>query len=505
MIPFQPVHQIKRKGWRMATLIRFTPNRCARSVLFLISIMLLVLWGGLFESFAAIASNDTAQNMENVDSIESIDKTIESLDITIDKITRTQTDKLANELGTASDQIQKKMAGLNALRSVHVRLKNALLGLEKVKKEQQAIEQLYEDYRTNGMIKKPPYSLTFHDSIQAQIFTATKNKKNIELTIELLKKNHEEFQNQLAQKEKELRQVKETPEQQSSGNTIALEVMELSIQHLITMVHALTIEMERYEIENRSADIKIKLLKEQASFVGSNIHHDKEDLNHQLELIQNKEIAIQNDINNFKIDQKAVDQEWIKARQTLDAASLEQERNTAQAFLKARDEWRKTYILVLELEQDSLVLLNQQKAIWQKRYAIVEEDLPFSQKIQIKDETEKNINSLNQTLQIQQNYLVNLQKQISAIEGLMQEEVSPSIKNHFLVEMDALRKQFDRRLEFQSMIVATDQVERNLLAQVEKQMDQRSVKDRFSGFGQALKNLWNLEIWVVDQQPVSVG
>jgi hypothetical protein len=78
-----------------------------------------------------------------------------------------------------------------------------------------------------------------------------------------------------------------------------------------------------------------------------------------VELIQNKKVSIQNEISKFKNDQKSVEQELIKAQINLNAARLEQDRNIAQSFLKAMDEWRKTYIVVLELKQDALEFLNQ--------------------------------------------------------------------------------------------------------------------------------------------------
>ncbi|MBU3952113.1 MAG: mechanosensitive ion channel [Proteobacteria bacterium] len=476
-------------------------------------VLFLVLGVFLLPGFAQNIQKDVDQTVEkelSIETIESIDKTLQSLNTTLDKITNTPIDKLASELGLTSDQIRKKITGLNDLNSAYVSLKNALLGLEKVKKEQQTIQQSDDLYRTEGMIKKPPYSLTFHDSIQAEISVLTKNKKNIELTLGILKTNIEDYKNQLSEKEKEIRQLKEelngTPEQKNVQNAFELELKEVSVQHLQLMIRALGIETNRYNIENNNAVIKLKLLKEQEAFVVSNITRDKEDLNHQLELIQTKEINIKNEISKFRNGQKLIEQELDKAQQNLNKATLEQERNIAQTILKAREEWRKTYIVVVELKQDALVLLNRQKTIWQQRYAIVKGELPQSQEKQIKDETEKNITSLNQTLQMQQNYLVNLQKQISAIEGLIQEEgVSASIKNNFFIEMDALRKQFERRLEFQSMIVATDQIERNLLAQIEKKIDQPSVNDHLSGFRQTVKSLWNMEIWVVDQKSVSVG
>ena len=187
-------------------------------------------------------------------------------------------------------------------------------------------------------------------------------------------------------------------------------------------------------------------------------------------------------------------------------AATEQERNIAQGYLKARDEWRETYIAVIDLKQDALRLLNRQKEVWQTRYNIVKGDLSFNRKKEIFDEAQKNINNLNQTLKIQQNFLINLQKEISAIESLIQEEgTTSSIIEYLGVEKDALKKQFERRLELQSMIISTDQVEQNLLSMIKKQVDQPTFKDQFTGFIQIINQIWNLEIWVVDQNSVSVG
>lgn len=454
-------------------------------------------------SMAVDEQKTAGVNSEQEISIESIDETICSIEGILYNITNAPADRLANELGVKADQITRKINALNELNSAYIRLKNAFIGIEKAKKEQQEIQQRDEDYRTKGMLQKPPYSLTFHDAIQAEISADIMSKKNIEVTIGILKTSLEDYQQQLLEKESELRQFKKTP---TSQGALELEINELSIQSLTIMIQTVGIEIARYKIEDSNTAIRINISKERESFVGKNIYNDKEDMNHQLELIQKKENDIQSEINKFKADQNSIELEWIKAQKNLDTASIGQDQNIAQAFLKARDEWRKTYIVVLDLKRESLVLLNRQKTILQQRYAIVKKELSSDLEKQIKDGVEKNINTLNQMLKIQQDYLVNLQKQISATEGLIHEEgVSLSVKNHLMVELDALKKKFDRRLEFQSMIVATNQIERNLLSQLEMEIDQLSVSDYFTRIGQTVKKSWNLEIWVVGQQSVSVG
>lgn len=486
------------------------PGIKRNSICYLVIFTILLNLQASVPSVIASTPNGSNQTADEALSLESIDEAIDSIGSTLDKITTTPTDILASELGLTADQIRLKIESLNDLSFAYVRMKNALFGLEKTKNEQQTIQQSNADFRTKGMSQKPPYSLTYHDSIQAEISAVTKSKQNVEVTVENLTTGIRDFKDQLSKKEKDLRQFKEklkgTGEQNSSQNIVDLEIRELSVQSLRLSLRAMSIEMSRYEIERQNAAVKIVMLKEQGVFVESNVTHDKDDLDHQLELILNKEISIREEIKTFRDEQKSVELELISAQRKLSTAKSELERNIAQAFFKAREEWRKAYLVILELKQDALILLNRQKTIWQQRYAVVKDEFPKGGEKQIKEETKKDINSLNQALKMQQSFLVNLQKQISSMENLIQEVgVSQVIKKHLSMEIDALRKQFDRRLEFQSVIVVTDQIARNLLFQVEKIIDQPSFKDRFSGLGHALNRLWFLEIWVVDQQSVSIG
>ena len=466
---------------------------------------------GIVPFFAAANQKAPDLSSEKELSIEFIDQTLKSLNITINKITFAQPEKLARELGVTSDLISKKIQGLNDLHVAYTRLKSALLDLEKAKKEQQTTTQSDQDYRTKGMITKPPYSLTFHDAILTELSTAVKNQKNIESAIETLKASLTDHQRQLSQKEMAIRQLKEqlaenSENQDTKALSLAMEILEISARHLTILLEAMGVEMKRYDLEIHTAAVRVSISKDQESFVGSNIHYDREDLNHQLTVTQNKETDIRNEINRVEIKLKFVEQDLIKVRQNQDTATLEKDRSFAQAVLKAKDEWKKTYMALLRTKQDSLELLNRQEKIWQHRYAIVKNALSPDQEKKIREVTQKNMIDLNQTLEEQQNHLITLQKQISAVDGLIGgAEVPPSIKKQLQIEMAALQEHVANRLEFQSIIITTDRIEKNLFSQLGKKSDSPSVKDHFSGFGQSLKSIWNLEIWVVDQQSVSVG
>jgi hypothetical protein len=139
----------------------------------------------------------------------------------------------------------------------------------------------------------------------------------------------------MSQQETQRRQLTEklgeTPENESIQGTLESEILGMSIRRLTLVIRAMGIEMKRYEIENRTAAGRISISKDQESFVRSNLHHDREDMNHQLDVIQHKETKIQKDINRLIIKLKSVEQQLIKVRQNQNKATLEKDRSFAQA------------------------------------------------------------------------------------------------------------------------------------------------------------------------------
>ncbi|WP_022667361.1 mechanosensitive ion channel domain-containing protein [Desulfospira joergensenii] len=454
---------------------------------------------------------ESKMNGRDLPRIEEIEEKINILDRKLDPLLKTQTGQLADELNVTRDQIQQKAEMLTKLNSAYLKLKNAVQDLKKAKEENQTSKKIYEDFRSKGMTAKPPYSLAFYDSIKVEISTTDKIRQSLEFTIEMQQKDIEDHKGQLSQKESELRQfnekrVKAEGDRKTGEAVVRAEILETAVLYLKTFLEALEIEKQRYELDITNLDIQSRLLFEQEQYVKSNIHYDKTDLDHQLDILAAKKKVTAGEIERLRSDQKLVEVEWGKAQHKLALARDEAERNLAQAYLKARDEWRQTYNIVLEMKRDSLALLDRQQLVWKNRYAIVKGDLNFQQQKEIRLEAEKRIKNLSQTLQIQQSYLSNLQNQISSIENLIQEQGQTLAEKKYLnVVRDALKRRFERRLEYQSLVISTDQLEQNLLAQIKTGLDDISIRQQMIRFLQIATKMWNLEVWVVDQHSVSLG
>lgn len=453
----------------------------------------------------------TLQDDKTIPGLETIDLNLRELNDKIDYLLNLKTEQGSEQLHSAGSQTQLKVQALTKLHSSYLRLRNAIAALEQETVEQQTVQKIVDDFQTKGMSKKPPYSLAFYDSIKIDVLAILKTRQSIEHSIEAVENDILETKGVLRQKEADHRQALERynkieNEEKKLSDIIENEITGILVNYYQIYLKALEVEKKKHAVEIANTNKKLELLKRQEQYVGSNIHYDEADLSHQLDIIEKNKTETVNEIERIRKDQTEIEIEYSRAQQKLSSAENPQEREIAQAYLKARNEWKETYRVVLELKQAVLQLLERQKTVWKQRYAVVKGGLSYEQKKEFKAETEKAITELNRALQIQQTYLNSLQNQIVSIDTLIQDDgTSPVGKKYLKVEKDATGRQFERRLEYQSLILASEQLEQNLLAQLVSVLDETSFSEQIQGILNRIRKVWHLEIWVVDQNSVSFG
>lgn len=453
--------------------------------------------------------NITKPNVPEPLSIDDIHQRINFINTEIERLSAAPPPQLSDTPDFLPEDSDKRLGSLSVLKSAYEQLLSAHVEIENTQKHKNSTQAIYEDYRQKGMIKKPPYSLAFLDAKQAELAAAKKQQVNADLTIEMLRQETEDAEDQLKNLSKKLRPFKEIlalgSETDKRHARAALTDGEINAEYYRTIIQAYTLEIKRHEMNQDLVAMQIEMYEEQTAFVRANIQYDDEDLQHQLSKIDQKKASIKNEIEKIRSEQKFVEQEWLKAQQAVKNALQTERRPAAEAYLKAREAWRNTYQVVLELKQEAQLLLGRQRLTWQRRYDLVKGSIPSAQLNIIREKVRKNVNNLNQTLQIQQNYLIILQKQLGIIEARIVEGGFPAeIREHLDVELKALRRQLDRRLEYQSVIISIDQTEKHLLTEIEKKIVSLTITERLTRLMAAIGELWNFEILVVDDRPVTL-
>lgn len=474
-------------------------------IIFYVFLGLLCFYPGFAGEIETAGSN--AALLINADEI---DTQIDRINSTLAEIRAVASDQVLDEFGVTDADIERRLLDLGMLKSAYERLQDSLNALVKIEKDKLSIKDRYETYRAKGMGKKPPYSLTLLDATHEELSTTQRSQENIDLTIKLLAQEVVEKKDKLKAVERRLRQnqeklaeagaeAKKQMKWRVDEDTIQLRYLQISIQ-------ARQNEIRRYELEKGLTALHIALLKEQTSYIKSNVAYDDEDLKHQLAVIQQKKADIQKENKRLDSEQTLIEKKWLKAQQDFERRQPEDERAISEAYLKSRIEWQKTYQIALELNQQAALLMDRQILVVNQRYKLIKggDSISFDELEKLREAVEKGMENLNQTLQIQQNYMVTLQKQVNSFENRLGEEGEP-IRRHLSVHLDALRKQLERRLVYQSIILDTDQIEKRLFREIQDRMGQVTLSDHIIDIKKEIVDFWNIEIWVIDNQPLTLG
>ena len=458
------------------------------------------------QCFAADVEPDPAGQPETIDSVKA---QINRINDRLATLRAVKSDQVALEFGVSTEDFDKRLLDLRMLRSAHERLLYSMTALETAEKDILAVRERYDNYRSKGMIKKAPYSLTFLDTIQEELSNVQRNQLNIDLAVKALDRELMIHNERVDTLEKDKRRIDDALSgKQVQGQTalrwrsrtigIELDIMQVIIQ-------AKENEIKRYDTEKKLATLQLALLKEQIAVVQENLAFDPQDLDSQLAGIKEKRGEIQKETERLRSEQESVEKKYISAKQDFEKAASQGKRAVTQSYLKSREEWRTTYQVALELNERTMLLLDRQAAAWQKRYAMVKKKIPLEELKTVREAAKTTIENITRTLEIQQNYLVSLQNQMAGIEAKLEDAGIPSaIKQNLSVQLTAARKRLDRRLSYQSAILATDNIEKRLLNEIETRMGQSTIQDHLTDIKEDLVDFWNIEIWTVDKQPVTL-
>lgn len=474
------------------------------SLLAATSVCLYIFFSGL--CFAAESYSDS---IEQLNTVENVTTKISQINDRIATLGAVKSDQVAQEFGVSTEDFDKRLTNLRMLRSAHERLLYSMTSLDTVKKDILSVKGRYENYKTRGMITKAPYTLTFLDTIQEELSNVKRRQLNIDLTVEVLNRelivDNERFQ-ALEKKKRRMDEIlsgKETKgqtTQQWHSETVGIQLHEIGI-----IIQAKENEIKRYNTEKKLTTLQLALLKEQTRVINANLAFDSEDLNSQLNSVQEKRAELRKETERLRSEQESVEKKWINAQRDFEKAESQEQRAIAQSYLKSRAEWRTTYQVALELNERSMLLMDHQAAAWRKRYTLVKGKIPLEELKALRDATLIIIENISRALQVQQNDLMSLQNQMAAIEAKLEEEgIHFDMKQNLSVQLTAARKRLDRRLSHQSVILATDNIEKRLLNEIETRMGQSTIQDHLANIKEDIFDFWNIEIWTVDKQPVTL-
>ncbi len=439
---------------------------------------------------------------------ERIQKTKEKLEIS----ESTENEETASQLGVPLSHLQEYNSNLRKLESIYQSQLTATERQNSLKKEKANQGNKLNSQQDSLIAQPPPYNLSRYDSLLDELKTTKQQKQAITIALKLAKKVLEEAKNEFEQAEKNVREA--TEELEKEGQTDKSLQLSWHLEDMIIrakLAEAL-LDLQRIIVQNTETESSLVQLKTQINqrhvvWMQSKLAFDQKDLKNLIDSVEERRIALRTRIDTLRQGQQGVEDTWLTAQKEFEATpgSDEIAKAKAMAFLKAREAWRETYQKVLEQTETILLIQDQEKEFWQRRYALLHKKIKLEKLNSWEEQTSDYIKNIERSVQLKEKYQTNLQSELAGIQKqLSNENLDPEMKQHVETHVDALNKMAERGFESLSLLQGTRAIGERLLDEINRKQKDTTLKKKIKGVGSIIQNIWDVELLIVDERSITV-
>ena len=419
---------------------------------------------------------------------------------------------MANQLGVALTLLQDHNSNLRKMETIYQRYFTAMERRDSLNKEEKSLSNRLDSQQESLMLQLVPYNLSIYDSLLDELTTVKQQEQSIDIALKSAKEVLEEAKTKLEQARQKVREktetlLKEGETARSLEMSRKLEFAKVEEELTRVFLNLQRITAENSKTELRLVQLKMQITQRHVDWVRSKLAFDQEDLDHQLDSLEEHRITLQTRVVSLRKEQQDIENLWSKAQKEFEAAQGADQvvKATATAFLKAREAWRETYQNVLEQAENIMLILDQEKQFWQRRYTLLENDANYEELDNWEKQTSDYMKNIEWNIKFKEKDQTNLQSEIAGIQKqLADENLNLEMNQHVETHVDALNKMMERNFEYLSLLQRTRAVGQRFLDEINLKQKDISIKTKIMGVGSQVDDLWKMELWVVDERSVTV-
>jgi len=416
----------------------------------------------------------------------------------------------AHQLGITLPQLQERTVKLRELNSVYQRLLTALKKKKILEKEEALLKEKEQTQQQVTLSKNPPYPLSFYDTILDKLITDDHKKETAILGIRLAEKALADARAKLEESGQDLRKAKEKLGAMEPGEATGKLRWEVEQARLKQETAQAIFDLQKTTSQNLSIEVRLAeqntdVTQQNLVWVSKNLNFDNADLEKQIEAINRNRDDLQKRQKDQLRGQMKVETAWFQAQERLANARKKTDIAMAKARLEAAEADREASQQLLEQTEDMLNLLNQQEQAWRNRYALVKGGVDQEKKDTWKKEIEAGKVKIERAVRLQESYQNSLQPQITSLEKQLSDQgFSKDFRRELENKLDALRTLERGGIEYLSMLQATLRLNQRLLDEITHKRDHVDLWKKLTALTGMVKNIWDLELWVIDDHAVTV-
>lgn len=422
----------------------------------------------------------------------------------------TENQQTAQQLGITLPQLQERTVKLRELNSVYQRLLTALKKKKVLEKEEALLKEKEQTQQQVTLSKNPPYSLSFYDTILDKLITDDHKKETAILGISLAEKALADARAKLEESGQDLRKSKEKLGAMEPGEVTGKIRWELEQARLKLETAQVIFDLQRTTSQNLSIEVRLAeknadVTQQNLVWVRKNLHFDNTDLEKQIEDINRNRDDLQKRQKDQLRGQMKVETAWLQAQEKLANARKKTDIALAKARLEAADAEREASQQLLEQTEDMLNLLNQQEQVWRNRYALVKGGVDQEKIDAWKKEIEAGKVKIERAVRLQESYQNSLQPQITSLEKQLSDQgFSKDLRRELENRLGALRTLERGGVEYLSMLQSTLRLNQRLLDEITHKREHVDLWKKLTALTGKVTNIWDLELWVIDEHGVTV-
>lgn len=421
-----------------------------------------------------------------------------------------ESQQTAHQLGITLPQLQERTVKLRELNSVYQRLLTALKKKKILEKEEALLKAKAQTQQQVTLAKNPPYSLSFYDNILDKLITDDHKKETAILGISLAEKALADARAKLEESGQDLRKSKEKLGAMEPGEVNGKLRWELEQARLTLETAQAIFDLQRTSRQNLSIEVRLAeqnadVTQQNLIWVRKNLHFDNADLEKQIEDINRSRDDLQKRQKGQLRGQMKVETAWLQAQERLANARKKADIDLAKARLEAAEAEREASQQLLEQTEDMLNLLNQQEQGWRNRYALVKGEVDQEKIDAWKKEIEAGKVKIERAVRLQESYQNSLQPQITSLEKQLSDQgFSKDLRNELKNRLGVLRTLEKGGVEYLSMLQATLRLNQRLMDEIAHKGEHVDLWKKLTALTGKVTNIWDLELWVIDEHAVTV-
>ena len=442
-----------------------------RNSLWIVTAVFLLVFSGYCFSDAAQNGPAPAQLEEQPSelTVAAAEQAVADLEKRIRQAEQAATEETANQLGVAVADLRERANKLAMLKTAYLEIITHLGKKEDLGNRKTLAREQLNAYEQRGMVRKPPYSLSFYDIQLREAATADQELETTANSMDAAKRSLEDLRQARETLSKDLRAQKEkldnaSEDLEKSTLTWRSGALELERDLYDLLIKNERLKMDNLETETEIGQLRARLFQLQIAYVRNHLHFDPDDLKQQLDALEKKQQQRMADLEKLIQRKNQADELYRKAFAQTQKSVYAEDLLTAQTALNTREVWRRTYQAAIEIAQESLRLIAYQRQVWQNRYDLLKGDLETAKIDQWTSDAGLHLKKLSRMISTEQDRQASLMQQMDTLEKqIADNDVAPAERQQYREQLKALQQQIRNRLDFAADVTSVQLLDRRFL------------------------------------------